>query len=174
MVRRFLRRFKVPRDDIDDAAQDVWKDVAKTLAEFKHNGRPRCLRTWFSRVVHSKAVDQIRRRMRHRTESLEQRVESGSQPVDARSGPEAAYERKWVLELVNHCLDELQKESACHDSQLSVAVLRLRLIEARSVSQVAATLDLDPNRVNERFSRQKQKLLDKLKAYTGEDFRIDG
>lgn len=65
VLRGYARRQSVPPDQIDDLVQEVWIAVHRQLPDFRHNGQKGAFRNWLVQLVRGKAVDEVRRRMRH-------------------------------------------------------------------------------------------------------------
>ena len=60
-IRVFLRKCGLQDEDLNDCAQDVWKEVVAKLANFHQDASRGQLSTWIMTLAHNKAVDSIRR-----------------------------------------------------------------------------------------------------------------
>ena len=67
-----IRRFAVRSgaQSVADCSQEVWKTLVVKLAEFEDGPHRPPFFSWLYRLVRNKAIDQIRERTRHPTESL--------------------------------------------------------------------------------------------------------
>jgi RNA polymerase sigma-70 factor (ECF subfamily) len=150
LVRRFARACRVPRADLDDCVQEVWAELVRRLRSLRYDPRRGRFRTWLYTIVHSKATDLLRRRLRHPTESLGARAGAlGSREGD----PAAEGERRGQREAVQRVLAELRRGV----SERSYRVLYLRRIEGWTTREVAAALGLTPAQVRSRDHRMKRK-----------------
>jgi RNA polymerase sigma factor (sigma-70 family) len=124
------------------------------------------LRAWLYAVVRSKATDLIRRKTRHSAQSLTEAIEAGHEPRGDASDPADVYERQWENTLLRTVMDELHGEV----SDRSYRVLEMRLLEGRSVAEVAVALKLSSAGVRCRQHRMMRKLRVRLAMYRGEHF----
>jgi len=83
--------------------------------------------------------------------------------------PAELYERQWEDAMLQTVMDELRREV----SQRSYRVLRMRLLEGRSVAEVAVALKLSPAGVRCRQHRMLRKLRARMAVYTGKHFGAD-
>ncbi len=166
-IRAFLRNCGLRDADLNDCSQEVWQDVVAKLAHFRQDASRGRLSTWIMTLSHNKAVDSIRRRNRHLSETLEDH--EASMPLDPSLDPAAEFERRQTLALVQTILLELSGRV----SQTSFQVLYQRWIEGRPTAEVAAALELTPDQVRFRSHRMKRKLRDLLERSMDRDVLDD-
>ena len=122
---------------MNDCSQEVWQNIVK-LAHFRQDPDRGRLSTWMMTLAHNKAVDSIRRRNRQVFKTLEdnEAIARRTPGLD----PAAEYERRqaWPRSDPARALRESLAD------QLPGAVPRW--IEGRPTSEVAAALELTPNR----------------------------
>jgi len=163
LIRRFVIARGLRDADAEDCVQEVWFEVAARLGDFEHPVSRPGLRAWLYTVVRSKATDTLRRN-RRRTQSVDEAIEAGHEPASAQADPRTDHQRHWDEAMMLTVLNELRSL----ESRLNYEVLHLRLIEGRSVSEVAASLDLKPEQVWYRHHRMLKKLRARVALYTGE------
>jgi len=165
-----IRRFAVARGlrdaDVDDCVQEVWSEVARRLVDFRHPGVRPGLRAWLYAVVRSKATDLIRRKAKSAAKSLCREVELAGEIRQEASDPRELHERQWENAMLQTVMDELRREV----SHRSYRVLKMRLLEGRSVADVAAALKLSAAAVRCRQHRMVRRLRARIAVYTGNDF----
>jgi RNA polymerase sigma-70 factor (ECF subfamily) len=163
LVRRFARACRVPQTDLDDCVQEVWAELVTLVRGRRYDPRRGRFRTWLYTIVHSKATDLLRRRLRHPTESLGGRAAAlGSREGD----PAAEGERRSQQEAVRRVLAALRQRV----SERSYRVLYLRWIEGWTTREVAVALGLTPAQVRSRDHRMKGKCRSLFGTGTGEGF----
>ena len=166
LIRRFAFSRGMRGSDVEDCIQEVWKEVATRLVGFRHPGNRPGLRAWLYTIVRSKAADLVRQRARHPSKSPSEVVD----PETLRSreaDPHEALEREWERALLHTVLEELRRQV----SDVNYQVIRLRLIEGRGVSEVAAVLQLKATQVRARQHRTLKKLRAAMALFTGDTFR---
>jgi RNA polymerase sigma-70 factor (ECF subfamily) len=151
LLRRFALACGVRQDELSDCLQEVWTELVKHLPDFHYDPRRGHFRAWLYTIVHSKAVDLIRRRMRHPTPNLSCHAEAALEGREV--DPAADYERHCRQERVRQVLAELRQQV----SASSYRVFHLRWIKAWSMREIAAELRLTPEQVRFRHHRLKQK-----------------
>ena len=169
LIRRFIVARGLRGADVEDCVQDVWTEVAKRLADFRRPRNRPGLRAWLYTLVRSKATDLIRRKIRHAAGSLAEEIRAGNEPIGDELDPADAYERHWARAMLQTALAGLRHDA----SPLSYRVLHMRLMEDRSVAEVAAALGLTPARVRYRHHRMLRKLRTRLAVFVGKPFGED-
>jgi hypothetical protein len=92
LIRRFAVTCGVRDVDLDDCVQQVLTEVIGSLGSFHHDSERAQFRSWLYALVHSRATDLLRYRVRHPAEPLS---EAAATKLCARDGdPAAAYERQ--------------------------------------------------------------------------------
>jgi RNA polymerase sigma-70 factor (ECF subfamily) len=150
LVRRFARACRVSQADLDDCVQEVWAELVTLVRGRRYDPRRGRFRTWLYTIVHSKATDLLRRRLRHPTEGLGARAAAlGSREGD----PAAEGERRSQQEAVRRVLAALRRGV----SGRSYRVLYLRWIEGWTTREVAAALGPTPAQVRSSHHRMRRK-----------------
>lgn len=168
-----LRRFAVARGlrgaNVDDCLQEVWFEIARSLAEFERPQDRPGLRAWMYSLVRSKANDQFRRANRRREASLDEARLAGVEPQSPASDSAQASQHEWERALLETVVEELRGEISPENCRL----LQMRLIEQRDVAEVAAELQISPEQVWYRQHRLMKKLKARVALFTGEQFGDD-
>ncbi len=86
----------LPPSEVDDAIQEVWLDLVKHRAGFPEVGDVGRLRSWLTRVVHTKAANALRRLLRQRAETLEALRGKEAGATDGDRAAELAECREWL------------------------------------------------------------------------------
>ena len=153
----------MPTADLDDCVQEVWAELVTLVRGRRYDPQRGRFRTWLYTIVHSKATDLLRRRLRHPTESLGGRAAAlGSREA----GPAAEGERRSQQEAVWRVLAVLRRRV----SERSYRVLYLRWIEGWTTREVAVALGLTSAQVRSRDHRMKGKCRSLFGTGTGEGF----
>ena len=74
LLRSFAVSCDVAQSDLNDCVQDAWAAISARLPDLNYDPARAPLHSWMYTVVHSKAVDILRRRSRHRFQSLQNEV----------------------------------------------------------------------------------------------------
>jgi RNA polymerase sigma factor (sigma-70 family) len=147
-IREFLRRSALPEADLEDCLQSVWGEVVAHLADLRYDPGRGLLSTWLITVARNRSVDMLRRR-RHRASRP---IVGEPTLVDPGPGPAESYERRSKQARVRSVLEELSGRVTA----LNFQVLHQRMIEGRTVAEVATTLGLTPEQVRFRLYRMKR------------------
>ena len=166
LIRRFVIAHGVRDAEVDDCVQDVWSEVAARLVEFRRPRNRPGLRAWLYTLARSKTIDVLRGKARHPAGGLDQAIRAGDEPSSNESAPADVCQRQWEDALLWTVLAELRSEVSQRNSRL----LQMRLIEARSVAEVAAALCLTREQVRSRQYRMLRKLRARMAVYTGRHF----
>lgn len=129
-----------------EVAQDITQDVFTKFYEYLHtNELPENPKSFLYHMARNKIIDHYRK---HKTDSLEQVVESGIEFPQRRGAPEAEVmaDYQLVIDTINQ-LDRAYREP-----------LYMRLVEEYGVSEIAKLLDLSPSNVSVRINRGKKQL----------------
>ncbi len=133
-VRRLLARRLPRREDVEEAAQDVFLKIHRAAATFRESGR---FLPWLRAIARNVAVDRLRRRPRIRTEPL---------LTDPLEGVEV-HERGIRAEEVRAALARLPREYR--------AALVLRYLAGASYAEGARELGLSPRGFETRLARAR-------------------
>ncbi len=161
LIRRFVIAQGIPRCDVDDCVQEVWREVAVRLGAFNRPIDRPGLRAWLYALVRSKATNVFRKKARHSAESLDDRISAGHEPDDSQADPAAVYERRWERVMLDRIVDQVREDL----SPTNCRILQLRLIERRSVEEVAAELNVSPEVIHARQHRILKKLKSNVASY---------
>jgi len=163
LIRRFAIAQGVPPSDVDDCVQEVWSEVTTRLFDFDRPVDRPGLRAWLYSLVRSKATDLFRGRGRRPAVSLDQLRDAGHEEKDTQEDPASLYEQHWERAVLETNICQLQEEV----SPTNARILQMRLIDRRSVADVAAELNLSPEQVYARQHRMLKDLRTRVTLYTG-------
>jgi RNA polymerase sigma-70 factor (ECF subfamily) len=147
------------REDAEDASQEVFIEVYRSLGEFREEST---LSTWIYRIAVSKSLDILRKKNRKKRFDRLKRVLGFEQSVDhlpdkKQLNPEqhiSAEERSQILHKAIETLSESQK-----------VALTLSKLEGFSNAEVADIMDISLSSVESLIHRAKKKLYSKLYHY---------
>jgi RNA polymerase sigma-70 factor, ECF subfamily len=151
-VWRSVRRLGVPPAFIDDAAQEVFVVAHRKLPEWQPVGS---LRAWLFGITRRVAKDHRRVADRHRRE-----IDPDTQPMGVLPDPQRAAESHQVFVLVEQFLSQLDEERQ--------EIFFLGLVEGLPISEVAETLNLNPNTVYSRVRVLRRELAEFLQQQSPE------
>ena len=163
LIHRFVVAQGVSHSDVDDCVQEVWSKVAARLFKFDRPADRPGLRAWLYALVRSKATDVFRSKARRPANSLDQRMRAGQEPGDTQADPATLYEQQWEQSVLESIVSQLREELSPTNSR----ILQMRLIDRRSVDEVASELNLAPQQVHARQHRVMKKLRARVAFYTG-------
>lgn len=129
--------------DADDVAASVFAEAVRGIGKFEYRGTP--VVAWMLRIAHNECVDLIKRRARTNTSALDDEAHLPARDESAGRG-----ELRDVADAVG-TLNEDQRN-----------VLQLRLVEGRSVREVAAMLKKSEGAVKVTQMRALQALRKRL------------
>ena len=164
LIRRFAITQGLRDADLDDCVQEVWNTVATSLFHFEHPENRPGLRAWLFTLVRSKATNVFRSKARRPADSLDQKMIAGQEPGDTKSDPATLYEQQWEQALLDSVVSQLREEL----SPTNARILQMRLIDHRSVNEVASALNLTPKQVNAQQYRVMKKLRTRVALFTGD------
>ncbi len=163
LIHRFVAAQGVAYSDVDDCVQEVWSEVAARLFEFDRPADQPGLRAWLYALVRSKATNAFRSKARRPAVSLDQQKLAGNEQADTRADPAALFEQQWEQAALESVLEEFYEELSATNAR----ILQMRLIEHRSVDEVASELNLEPQQIHARQHRLMKKLRARVALYTG-------
>ena len=137
------------RDDADDAAQEAFIKVYRSIGAFSFQAQ---FSTWLYRVATNVCLDALRRRKRAGAVSLDTDDEDAApmQVPDMSPTPEDTYSQKETVSLVRQAIARLSPE---HQK-----VIVLRDISGRSYDEIAAMERCSVGTVKSRINRARQNL----------------
>lgn len=158
-------RFMGNHADAGDLAQDTFIRMYQSLPNFRGDSS---FSTWLYRVAANACRDELRKRQRRRSVSMDELMAASPTKVPAaaaQDSPEETAQRHETQRQVQGCLDELSP-----DHRL---ILVLREIQDLSYEEIAGILDCSLGTVKSRISRARNALKEKMKE-KGELFSPDG
>jgi len=164
ILRRMAAEFHLGAEESEDLTQEVWIQVIAHLPEFDWQPHGSGLRGWLYTLVRNKALNVIRRKVRHPVR-LAGDMEM-HEVADRAPGPAHEWELQWDRELMHSLLAELETKVP----PLNHRLLVLRWIEGRPVAEVARLLNLSKKQVKYRQQRLFRKLRAAQALYRGEPF----
>ena len=164
LIRRFAFKQGLQEADLDDCVQEVWNAVATSLFHFERPENRPGLRAWLFTLVRSKATDIFRSKARRPADSLDQKMIAGQEPRDPESDPAILYETQWRQALFDSAVSQLREELSPSNDR----ILQMRLIDHRSVDEVARELNMTPEQIHARQHRLMNKLRIRVALYAGE------
>ena len=143
-----LRQLGNP-DDAQDAAQEVFLRVYRSVALFRADSR---LSTWVYQITVNVCTDMLRKYARHPETSLNdgEEEDAGRDLPDETYAPEPLYERTALREQVQAALGELSPEHR--------QIIVLRDITGLRYDEIAGVLQLSGGTVKSRLYRAREKL----------------
>jgi RNA polymerase sigma factor (sigma-70 family) len=147
-IRAYAFTCGAPNEEIADCVQEVWRELLVRLPTFQLDPSRGQFDTWLYQVVQGKTAD-LRRSRRHRI--FQENTDTLQTVTDERPGPCRALEEE---EMVTLAWDQLRKRV----SECTFQVLQMRLVEQRSVAEVAEELGLHREQVWYRCHRARQEL----------------
>ena len=156
-IRSYAFTCGASEEDVADCIQDVWTELLVRLPAFRLNPDRGKFDTWLFHIVRGKTVD-LRRRNKHRF--LREKLHTLQNALDYESSPACSWEEEEMLALT---LVQLKKSL----TECTFQVLQLRLVENRTVAEVAEMLGLSHEQVWYRYHRAVRKLKAIGSAYSG-------
>ena len=139
-------------DEAADATQEAFFSAFRSIREF----RGESFKSWLLRIVVNACYDQLRRRRRHPTDSLDS-LEEGTPangPLDPGPGPELAALRAETRAVIERGLASLPT-----DQRLAVVLCD---VQGLSYEEAALTLQVAVGTVKSRLSRARARLREYL------------
>jgi RNA polymerase sigma-70 factor (ECF subfamily) len=139
-------------EDCDDDIQEVWLRLITRLPDLRYDPSRGEVRDWIRAVAKHRLADQDRRRRSHFTERLG--GQAANRLKSREPDPAVSFERKRLVELVRHALDELRSQVAQRDYD----AFALKWFEGRSVREVARLLGMTEAQIWSSHHRTSEKL----------------
>jgi RNA polymerase sigma-70 factor (ECF subfamily) len=142
----------------EDATQEAFISAYRSLGSYRGGS----FKAWLLRIVTNACYDELRRRKRHPTTSLEpldaeeEEIESPRWLADQGESPEAETERSELGKAIQHCLDGLPVEFR--------AVVVLVDIQGMDYSEAAMAVGKPVGTVKSRLARARIRLRDCLQG----------
>jgi RNA polymerase sigma factor (sigma-70 family) len=147
-IRKYAFACGATERDLADCAQEVWAELLLRLPTFHLDPERGKFDTWLYHIVRGKTVDQIRGVKRRSAQGDPDTLQT---MVDDRPSADRSVEQE---ELLNFTWGQLRDEL----SECNYQVLQLRLIEQRTVAEVAAALGLSNEQVWYRYHRARREV----------------
>lgn len=141
--------------DASDLAQEAFIRAYKSINGFRGDSS---FLTWLSRVVSNVCKDELRRRMKQKTVSMDEMMEKGQSPEFETGGSpleEVVLRKEWQEE-VQSILNSMSEEHR--------TVVIMRDIQGYSYEEIAFSLKCSLGTVKSRLNRARNILKDKLLA----------
>ena len=149
---RLCLRMMGNEEDAADMAQEAMVRAWRSLSSYKGQSR---FSTWLYRVTSNVCLDELRRRKNGPSESIQEMMESGFEPVDPQETPEKALDRRELRQELQRAIARLSEEQR--------AALVLRDVQGLPYEEIAQILDLNLNTVKSRISRARAALRQMLR-----------
>ncbi|MHB1125718.1 MAG: RNA polymerase sigma factor [Bacillota bacterium] len=149
-------RFMGNHDDASDLAQEAFIRAFYSMKSFRGDSS---FKTWIHQIVANVCRDELRKRQRQQTVSLDEPYLTEDGPMARQASgwdlsPEQLYEEKEGSEHLQKLIDELPPEYRM--------VLVMREIQDMSYEEIASQLDCSLGTVKSRLSRARKILRDKI------------
>jgi RNA polymerase sigma-70 factor (ECF subfamily) len=141
-----------------DATQEAFISAYRNLSAYRGGS----FKAWLLRIVTNACYDELRRRKRHPTSSLEpldaddEEIESPRWLADHGESPEAMTERSELGDAIQHCLDNLPVDFR--------VVVVLVDIQGMDYGEAAGVVGTPVGTVKSRLARARMRLRDCLQA----------
>jgi RNA polymerase sigma-70 factor (ECF subfamily) len=146
-------------DAAEDATQEAFISAFRNLRSYRGGS----FRAWLLRIVTNACYDEIRRRQRRPTTSLEplndagDEIESPRWLASSEETPEATAERAELGRVIQHCLDGLPVEFK--------AALVLVDMQGMDYTEAALTIGTPIGTIKSRLARARLRMRDCLKGF---------
>ena len=139
-------------EDANDLAQEAFIRVYQSIHTFRGDAR---FSTWLYRIATNVCLDELRKRSRRKTESLDVPVQTQDGSVlrevpDWTDNPEEALDRQGIREMVRQGIETLPEEQ-------KIALI-LRDLQGHTYEEIAEILHISLGTVKSRINRGRQAL----------------
>ncbi|MBE6013574.1 MAG: sigma-70 family RNA polymerase sigma factor [Lachnospiraceae bacterium] len=142
--------------DAEDIAQEVIIKVYNNLEKCKN---PLAFKSWLFRIINNTCIDEIRKRSKNKTLSLDKPIEEDDGPMEINITSKEPTPEENLMRSEN--IKELEKAiGLMSDKYKSIVVLRD--INGLSYEEIAYATKLNPGTVKSRLSRGRKNLKDIL------------
>ena len=147
-IRKYAFTCGATEVDIADCVQEVWTELLVRLPTFQFDPRRGKFDSWIFRIVRSKTVDLHRS---HKRRFLQNNSSTLLSVIDSHPSPDHNLEEGEMYALAWEQLR--QRLSECN-----LQILRMRLVDERSVAEVAEELGLSHEQVWYRYHRARREV----------------
>jgi RNA polymerase sigma factor (sigma-70 family) len=133
----------VPPSEIEDVVSETWLEAVKYGHQFADEDLKKRLHHWLLRVVHSKAVDALRRLHHHPCESLHSTKEEPTDDAEVKRGDVSEW-REWLT---------VRLEKAGAGKEESLRLLCGHFLHQRSIQDLARESGMKPCAIDGRIRR---------------------
>lgn len=143
-------------EDASDQAQEAFIKAYQAIGSFRNDAS---FGTWIGRIVANKCLDELRKRKRYQTTSLDDEIttDEGSVKKELKASdasPEEQMEQKETAAYLQELIDGLKPEYK--------AVVMLRELEGYSYEEISQQLDCSLGTIKSRLSRARKYLKDQI------------
>jgi RNA polymerase sigma-70 factor (ECF subfamily) len=159
-VRRLCLSYLLGPAEAEDAAQEVFVKAFASLDQYTHN---RSFLAWLYRIAANHCLDQLRKRKRQRTDSLDNLVEQHGdhlRPLAGEAGMDSldsSAEREDRLAMALQALSELPADQR--------QILVLRELDGLSYVEISSVLRCSLDAVKARLRRARQRLQERARHF---------
>jgi RNA polymerase sigma-70 factor (ECF subfamily) len=147
--------------DSSDLAQEVFIRIWRSIHTLRN---PRAFRSWLHQLVTNLFYDELRKRPKNATISLDESLKSDESDenntrdiADHSAMPDELTERRELSDLINKAIDKLPDQFR--------RVIVLRELDGLSYDEIAALTESEIGTVKSRIARARAKVQDMLQSY---------
>lgn len=149
-IRRCVAVARLPRQEKPDVMQRTWLEILEKLHDFQGEDAVRRLYDCMRKVAHKRAVWQVRRLKKHRTNALDILLQIAENEQEEKRIAEEVEEERELLRL---WLSRTRKNGS-----LDGRLLLGRLVEGKSIGELAEQEGLSENAVSCRLLREARRM----------------
>jgi len=163
LIRGWLRRYSVNKEDAEDLAQEVMTVVVKDLAQFQHNQHRGAFRTWLRTVT----LNQLRALWRTRRGRAMASGDSDiARMLDQLADPNSSLSQFWDHQHDQHVARRLMELMQPHFETTTWQAFRRVALEGKKAATVAEEMGVSVNAVLLAKSRVLSRLRQELRGLT--------
>jgi RNA polymerase sigma factor (sigma-70 family) len=163
LIRGWLRRYSVKKEDAEDLAQEVMSVVVRELAYFEHNQQRGAFRNWLRTVT----VNQLRALWRNQRGQAAASGDSDiARMLDQLADPSSSLSRLWDQQHDQHVAHRLMELIQPHFEPRTWEAFRRVAMDGKKAATVAEELGLSVNAVLLAKSRILCRLRQELRGLT--------
>lgn len=146
----FAFRMLKNREDAEDALQETYLKVYKSLNSFEGNSS---FKTWLYRITTNVCLDMLRKQKRQTHQSLNTTDEDGEHEIsipDETYSPEISAKKSAAMDVLKKAMDNLNEEHKI--------AITLRDINGLSYEEIAEAMEINVGTVKSRINRARTQL----------------